>query len=335
MKNSIYILIFSTLIFSCGESKTDDNTSGKEEKTNEDKDSTALEKVDTLIIAPDYESPYPEYLSKSEKKMCKEMLGDSVSAELFAIHESYDSIVTQRQMLIYYKALTEFQDRASLYLSDLNVSEEFFNKVMAERAKGEKEEDEYFDEYRVALDYILDHLKPINKYLHGLQLACQAECTEPCFDLMLNGLLKKVKATEGEDDDLFFDLIVKTYGGDFEPGTMSANWFEPTWDLGGMSLLGAGKHQEFFMATDKLLEAKNIFTEGILYFRQIAMDDASNWNSFAYSKEKVLSELKSILKKVKLTEKESDGIRSQIKDIENGTEEDYQFDCKTNDCAFG
>jgi hypothetical protein len=48
-----------------------------------------------------------------------------------------------------------------------------------------------------------------------------------------------------------------------------------------------------------------------------------------------LSELKSILKKVKLTEKESDGIRSQIKEIEKGIEEDYQFDCKTNDCAFG
>jgi hypothetical protein len=130
-----------------------------------------------------------------------------------------------------------------------------------------------------------------------LVLACQAECTEPCLDLKLNGLLKKVKETEGEDDDDFFGLIVKIYGGDFEPGTMSANWFEPTWDLGGMSLLGSGKHTEFFVATDKLLEAKNIFTEGILYYLQISMDDASSWNSFAHSKEKVLSELKSILKK--------------------------------------
>lgn len=334
MKFSLYILLLSALIFSCGGEKSEEKgTSDKSEKTTKE-DSTTLEKVDTLIIAPDYEKPYPDYLSKSEKKMCKEMLGDSISAELFAIHSAYDSISTQRQMLIYFNALTEFQDRASLYLSDLNVSEEFFNKVMGQRAKV-AEEDESFDEYRLALDYILKNLKPIDNYLHGLHLTCQAECTEPCFDLKLDGLLKKVKDTEGEEDDEFFDLIVKTYGGDYEPGTMTADWFEPTWDLGGMSLLGSGKHQEFFIATDKLLAAKNIFTEGILYYREIAMDDASNWNSFAYSKEKVLSELKSILKKVKLTEKESDGIRSQIKDIESGTEEDYQFDCKTNDCAFG
>lgn len=334
MKIAIYILLFSTLIVSCGGGETEDGKSDKGNKTETKTDTTETEKVDTLIISPDYKNPYPEYLSKSEKKMCKEMLGDSVSAELFAIHQAYDSVSTQRQMLIYFQALTEFQDRASLYLSNLNVSEEFYNKVYAQMSKADTE-DEYFDEYRVTLDYILENLKPINKYLHGLQLACQAECTEPCFDLMLNGLSKKIKETEGEDDDQFFDLIVKTYGGDYEPGTMSANWFEPTWDLGGMSLLGSGKHQEFFIATDKLLEAKNIFTEGILYYRQIAMDDASNWNSFAHSKEKVLSELKSILKKVKLTENESDGIRSQIKDIESGTEDDYQFDCKTNDCVWG
>ena len=334
MKISLYILLFSTLIMSCGGEKSENDSEGKGKKSEKSDDTTEIVKVDTLIITPNYSKPYPEYLSKSEKKMCKEMLGDSVTAELFAFHESYDSISTHRQMLIYFKALTEFQDRASIYLSDLNVSEEFFNKVYAQMSKAETE-DEYFDEYRASLDYILENLKLINKYLNGLQLACQAECTEPCFDLMLNGLLKKVKDTEGEDDDKFFDLIVETYGGDFEPGTMSANWFEPTWDLGGMSLLGSGKHQEFFVATDKLLDAKNIFAEGILYYREIAMDDASNWNSFAHSKEKVLSELKSILKKVKLTEKESDGIRSQIKDIESGTEEDYQFDCKTNDCAFG
>lgn len=334
MKYSPFILLFSALIFSCGGDKSEEKgTADNSDKTSKN-DSITSEKVDTLVIAPDYSKPYPDYLSKSEKKMCKEMLGDSVSAELFAIHESYDSISTQRQMLIYFRTLTEFQDRASLYLSDLNVSEEFFNKVYAQMSKADTE-DEYYDEYRVTLDYIMENLKPINKYLHGLQLACQAECTEPCFDLMLNGLSKKVKETEGEDDDQFFDLIVKTYGGDYEPGTMSANWFEPTWDLGGMSLLGSGKHQEFFVATDKLLEAKNIFKEGILYYRQIAMDDASNWGSFAHSKEKVLAELKSILKKVKLTENESDGIRSQIKDIESGTEEDYQFDCKTNDCVWG
>lgn len=332
------VVLFSVLICfafaSCGGESDKKESTDKSEKKGNEKDSVVTEKTDTLIITPDYEKPYPDYLSKAEKRMCKDMLGDSISAELFALHQSFDSIATERQMLIYFSALTEFQDRASLYLSDLNVSEEFFNKVMAESAKEEKQEDEYFDEYRVSLDYILDNLEPINKFLHGLILACQAECTEPCFDLKVNGLLAKVKETEGEDDDDFFGLIVKTYAGDYEPGTMNAVWFEATWDLGGMSLLGSGKHTEFFIATDKLLESKNIFTEGILYYRQIAMDDASSWNSFAHSKEKVLSELKSILKKVKLTEKESDNIRSQIRDIENGTE-DFQFDCKTNDCAWG
>lgn len=43
-------------------------------------------------------------------------------------------------------------------------------------------------------------------------------------------------------------------------------------------------------------------------------------NKYSTALEKALSELKSILKKVNLTEKESDGSRSKIKNIESGTE---------------
>jgi hypothetical protein len=298
------------------------------------KDSVTNENKDTLYLKADYKNPYPEKISSDDKKVFKKLLGDSLSAEMFALHAAYDSIATERQMMIYFRGLTVFQERSFSHLMDMNASEDLFNEIMADKAKNNIPVEEY-DEYSLAIDFILENLKPANDYLKGMILACVAECTEPHFDLQLTAFKKKVKETEGTDDDDFISFMTTYFDSEFEPEVMSATWFEPTWDLGGMSLLGSGKHTSFLMETDRMLEEKNIFSKWILYYRELCIEDASSWKSFAHSKEKVLSELKSILKKVKLTEKESDDIRSQIRDIESGTEEDFQFDCKTNDCAFG
>lgn len=334
MKISLYVLFFSVLIMSCGGEKAEEGKPDSNEKKEKKEDTLEEVKADTLIITPDYKNPYPSDLSASDKRNFKEILGDSLTAEMFALSASYDSVSTHRQMMIYYRALIDFQNRSFMQMSEVSSSEEFYNKIVADKAKKEETIEEY-EVYSIALEVIQEKLKNTEKYLSGLEMECTAECTEPYYEIRIKTLMKKAATTEGNDDDDFFNFLMAGFDCDFEPGTMSAVWFEPTWDLGGMSLLGSGKHTEFLQETDQLLDDKNIFSEWILKYRAYCIADASDWFSFAYSKEKVLAELKSMLKKVKLTENEKDAIRAQIKDIENGTEEHYQFDCKTNDCSYG
>jgi hypothetical protein len=332
MRKLVYLFLASAFAVSCGssEEKTDNKKTDKKEEA---KVEATEEKPDTLYLNADYKNPY-NGLSESDKKLFKQMLGDSLTAQMMILNKSFDSVSTHRQMFIYYRELNRFGHEASIHLSDLNVSEEFHNMIVAEKEKKNETVEEY-EQYSLALDYILEKLKPINNYLQGLKLECMAECTEPHLDLYLNELKDKVKETEGEDDDQFFGFMLTYFDGEFEPDIMSVSWFEPTWDLGGMSLLGSGVHTQFLQETDKMLEAKNMFSESIKKYRGYCIDDASNWMSFAFDKEKVLKELKTILKKVKLSSNEKDNIRNQIKVIEENTEEGYQFECKTKECSWG
>lgn len=332
MRKLFYLFLASAIILSCGssEEKSDDKKSDKKDETEIE---ATNEKPDTLYLNADYKNPYAG-LSESDKILFKQMLGDSLTAQMMILNKSFDSVSTHRQMFIYYRELNRFGHETSIHLGDLNVSEEFKNMIVAEKAKKNETVEEY-EQYSLALDYILEKLKPINNYLHGLNLSCIAECTEPHLDIYLNELKDKVKETEGEDDDQFFGFMLTYFDGEFEPDIMSVSWFEPTWDLGGMSLLGSGVHTEFLQETDKMLEAKNMFSEYVKKYRSYCIDDASNWMSFAFDKEKVLKELKTILKKVKLSSNEKDNIRNQIKIIEENTEEGYQFECKTKECSWG
>jgi len=340
MKSLIYTFLLSVFLISCGgdTSETSDEKPSKKEDKKVQEDTSALAVGDTLIFQPDYSNPYPEFISKKEKGILKFFFNDSLVAEIFSLHSTFDSIDTEKKMLIYYNQLLTLKSRLHMQLSNLNSDPDFAEKVSNKLINVEK--DETFDEYRFVIDYMRQELAEVDKYLHGIKFTCVAECTEPYYDLILNDFKKLAQESKGENDEKYFNLIAEFYSGENEPDAMSAKWFEATWDYGGSSKLGDGNHLAFLKATDKLIEEKNIFSEWINYYREDCFSDMTRWKSFMYSKEKILKEIKQVMKEVKLDESQMDELKSRKKEIDEFQQNDpdgygLQLNCETGDCTYG
>ncbi len=108
-------------------------------------------------------------------------------------------------------------------------------------------------------------------------------------------LYAKARQTKGEEDDIFTDLGLEVYSRDsieyFYP-----SWFIQTWDYGGHSLLGSGKHNDVIALADEVMDMTDLFKEDIDVFkteiiRDITHPQITYWNP----QNKILSELDSIL----------------------------------------
>lgn len=105
----------------------------------------------------------------------------------------------------------------------------------------------------------------------------------------------KAQQTEGLEDDVFMDLALAIYERDsieyFFP-----SWFMQTWDYGGHSLLGSGKHNDVLALADEVMEMSDYFKEDIDVFKKEVMRDISNpeltyWNGA----ERIVAELDDII----------------------------------------
>lgn len=340
MKSLFYTFLLALFLVSCGGESTDQSEGKSSPKDKEEKgnDTAAISGADTLIFQPDYKKPYPDFVSKEEKGILKFFFNDSLVAEIFSLHSAFDSIDTEKKMLVYYNQLLVLKNRLHTQLSNLNSDPEFAEKVNNKLMNVEK--DETFDEYRVVIEYMREELKEVDKYLHGIKFTCVAECTEPYYDLILNDLKDLAKESKGESDEKYMNLIIEYYSGENEPDAMSAKWFEATWDYGGASKLGDGNHLAFLKATDKLLEEKNIFEEWINYFREDCFSDMSRWKSYMRSKEKILKEIDKVFKEVKLNESQKEELKIRKKELQEFKENDkagygLQLNCENGDCTFG
>jgi hypothetical protein len=108
-------------------------------------------------------------------------------------------------------------------------------------------------------------------------------------------LYTKAKQTQGEEDDIFTDLGISIYERDsieyFYPA-----WFLQTWDYGGHSLLGSGKHNDVLALADEVMSMSDYFKEDIAVFKNDLLRDISNpeityWNA----SDKIITEIGSIL----------------------------------------
>lgn len=344
MKNTLLIIVSLSFLISCG-SGEEPKEEKKETKPVETKPAAVTEK-DTLYLVADYKNPIPADVPKKDKEMLRRFFTDSLNAELFALHLAFDSIKTEKQMLIYYNALMLFKDKASWHLSDLNASEHMKHMAGVELTADERTEiaeseaDEPFDEYRMVLDYIMQGMEPADKYLHGLKLGCVAECSEPNYELVLDDLVKVAEITEGESDEKYMQLIIDYYTGEWDPNSMNAKWFQATWDYGGMSLLGEGHHLAFMKDSDELIKEKNIFESYINSYREDCFSDMALWKSYAYDKAKIIKEIEKVLKEVNLTASQKTALKSRLKEIKEHTSNSpdgtgLQFNCSTGDCIFG
>ncbi len=345
MKKILFSTLITIALASCGgetESNSDKNNNSKDDSTlvSEETDTgdTTSTTVDSLVYLPNYEKPFGE-LSGNELKICKLYLGDSLTAEVLALHDLFGQITITKHMRSYYGFLMNLKSKLSYKLSDKMQDDNFRKKVLAQVEKS-KLEAEYFEEYSTVLDEMREQLAKLSKYFHGMKPSCVAECTEPYFNLVIADLLPTAKKTEGEDDDKYFDLIAEYYHKDFEPTSMNAKWFEATWDYGGSSKLGDGFHLGFLLATDKLMKEKNIFEEWILGYREDCFSDMTRWKSYQYGKEKLLKEINKVFKQVKLDESQLEQLKARKKELDEFIENDktgygLQLNCIDGGCIYG
>jgi len=104
------------------------------------------------------------------------------------------------------------------------------------------------------------------------------------------------KETTDKEDDVFFEFITFV-NADQELEDFYPLWFEQTWDYGGYSLLGEGKHLMVLTRMEALMEAQQLFRNPILKLKMKLLQDILNppMGEYGESAEKIMKEIDAIL----------------------------------------
>lgn len=108
--------------------------------------------------------------------------------------------------------------------------------------------------------------------------------------------LRLAKQTTGTEDDEFVNVCLAAFPEDsieyFYPA-----WKIQTWDYGGHSLLGKGKHNEILDKLDKLLKKSDLFAEEIdAMKRDILNDMTDTYVTYWEERDKIIEEIDAIIK---------------------------------------
>ena len=150
---------------------------------------------------------------------------------------------------------------------------------------------------------IMDHenlpdLSWLEDAMPGFALGMIAEGTSYYLFQDYGKMKLLAKETTDMEDDRFFEFISLVNSGedieDFYP-----IWFEQTWDYGGFSLLGTGKHLLALDNMEQLMAEQQLFSNPILKLKMKLLSDILYSPSGAYSEsaEKIIEEIDAILSK--------------------------------------
>ncbi len=106
------------------------------------------------------------------------------------------------------------------------------------------------------------------------------------------------KQTSGNRDEAFTEMMFQVYDRDSIEFTFPS-WFIQTWDYGGHSLLGEGKHFQVLQSANQILtsDKDSLFKKEILAQKQAILNDIINpENSYWLSQEKIVAELDNMIK---------------------------------------
>ena len=139
----------------------------------------------------------------------------------------------------------------------------------------------------------------LENMMSGYHLSLVAEGTEYYLFANFNKMLAIAQKTRGNDDDAFFKLSRDLYAYEGREGFYYA-WMEQTWDYGGDSLLGQGKHVLFLKRLTQFSNNQSLFKAAIQqYTRALVQDISDNKSSemrrFRESNAKRAEELAAIL----------------------------------------
>ena len=135
----------------------------------------------------------------------------------------------------------------------------------------------------------------LERSMPGYQNSLAAEATQ--FYLFQDYKLMNHKATqsEGTEDDDFIELQFKVNAYD-SIEHFYKSWFFQTWDYGGHSLLGQGKHLELLSEMNAILLKSKLFEKPVLKIKNGLLKDIIDEHiSYWESKDKILNELGNII----------------------------------------
>ena len=135
----------------------------------------------------------------------------------------------------------------------------------------------------------------IDFFLPGFQNSLVAEGTTFNIFKDFKVMYAKAKETEGTEDDNFITF-------QFHANELDSveyyykSWFMQTWDYGGHSLLGQGKHFDLLNEANELLAKSSLFEKPILNIKNEILNDISAEHiTYWESKDKILAEMKKII----------------------------------------
>ena len=159
-------------------------------------------------------------------------------------------------------------------------------------------------------------LRWLQQTLPGYHLGSAAEGTIYWFYRNLKQFSEKVSKTKGKADDDFINLNLQLYPNDSIEYTFPV-YFMQTWDYGGHSLLGEGKHLEILTSANEVMaKHPGIFDAEINQIKDELLHDlTASPQGYWYEKSRILSEIDKIMKAELgiLTEKDKIAIAEQRK----------------------
>lgn len=133
----------------------------------------------------------------------------------------------------------------------------------------------------------------IDDGIPSMTLEVVAEGTEYYLFIDYNDFVPVASISEGTVDDAFMELTIEIYPDSVE--YFFPAWLLQTWDYGGFSLLGSGKHQSIMDKMEAIWEKGDLFKEELKGYKSELMESITEWRKYGYGKEKILVELDAIV----------------------------------------
>jgi len=201
-------------------------------------------------------------------KRLEKVFGNKLVFEIEQYQKAFASVKSDKDFILMYRNAQKLQDK--------------LNKIL-ENTYNMYEVSDFPD-----LFWIDDAIPLLNAEL-------VAEAT--MYSLLFNYKQLETAAlnTTGLLDDEFVKLLIAKHGGEYE--SFFAVWFLQTWDYGGYSLLGQGKHVAMMNRMQKLADKTSLFDTEIKEMKNELLEDITNYNQYGEQKEKIIEEINTIINK--------------------------------------
>lgn len=133
----------------------------------------------------------------------------------------------------------------------------------------------------------------IDDPIPAMSLSLVAEGTQYQIFTNIEDLHQKATQTEGKLDDEFTRILKAVYADDIE--YYYPVWFLQTWDYGGYSLLGQGKHTAILNRLERLAAKTDIFDAEIRDIKNSIVQDIIEGEHYGEKSETILEEIDGII----------------------------------------